>query len=218
MPDCLALEFIQFEIIVKKIMSKSSTEIDSNLDITELICVMCLEHYNEIKIPLILCCGHTYCSQCLLKMHRNEQIQCPEDRSETAVQLVDHLVRNISLIRMTFDDKKRQLLHQQKELLENIQILRKNIKSSVESKRKPIETYLQRICLHKTSLESFYNSGFSLSNKLSTVNQLKEIEPFDKANLNMLIEQISDDYEKYENKRNKRIYLTLSDKIGRFRK
>ena len=167
------------------------------MDITELVCVICLESYSEIKAALILGCGHSFCSECLLKMHTNTGIQCPEDRTETCIDSVNHLIRNISLMRMIYDDDARKLLNQQKELISNIKQLRENISNLVENKRKSIETSLQRIVLHKATLEGFFNLSNSLINKISSINQLK-IDAYDLKQLYDVTNQISEDFECFD--------------------
>ena len=49
-------------------------------------CTICMEKYNSNnKIPRILSCGHTYCTQCLEKIAstelRNKGINCPLDKT-----------------------------------------------------------------------------------------------------------------------------------------
>jgi hypothetical protein len=42
-------------------------------------CVLCKENYNfDNRIPRILIhCGHTFCTECLLNFYNNERIRCP---------------------------------------------------------------------------------------------------------------------------------------------
>lgn len=180
-----------------------STKYSNNaieIDITELVCVICLDAYNENKVSLILACGHSFCSQCLRRLHHNACIQCPEDRRETIIQSVDHLIRNISIMRMSRDDEHRQILHQQKELLENIRAYRASISHLSEIKRKEIELNLQRISLHTSTLEGFYHLSDSLIKK-SLDNQFKEINLSELNKLSEFNVQIRLDFEMYTNLR-----------------
>ena len=46
-----------------------------------LACKICSETFSEFRSPLILECGHTFCSPCLaLIFYENRQIICPEDK------------------------------------------------------------------------------------------------------------------------------------------
>lgn len=51
-----------------------------------LVCDICLEEYknnvNSEKTPRVLSCGHTFCTQCLWKMMKNNKIECPICRKE----------------------------------------------------------------------------------------------------------------------------------------
>ena len=45
-----------------------------------LICSICLESFDsELRIPLVLSCGHTFCKICL-EAYKNQPILCPMDR------------------------------------------------------------------------------------------------------------------------------------------
>ena len=170
---------------------------NNSLDITELVCVICLESYSETKIALILACGHSFCSECLLQLHRNSTIKCPEDRIETYVDSVDHLIRNISLMRMVYDDEACQLLSQQTTLIANIKRLRSNVTHLIEKKRKSIETSMQRIALHMSTLEGFYNLSSSLFNKISLANHFT-VDSYELKQLYDVTSQMSEDYECFD--------------------
>lgn len=47
-----------------------------------LVCSICFEAFdNEINLPLVLCCGHTFCKPCLEK-YTNKLFLCPIDRKQ----------------------------------------------------------------------------------------------------------------------------------------
>jgi len=46
-----------------------------------MVCEICFIMFNsDDKKPLILNCGHTYCSSCLAQIRKNDKIECPLDR------------------------------------------------------------------------------------------------------------------------------------------
>jgi len=181
------------------------------IDLTELICVICLEPYSDNQVALILGCGHSFCSKCLFQLHKDFAIQCPEDRTVTEIESVDYLIKNISLMRMIQEEQSRQFLNQNQQLIENIKQLRKNIHLLIDIKRKNIETNLQRIVLHKSSLESFYHLGDSLLRKISTNTYFnKNIDSYDLKKLYDLIDSIRCDFENYEKFRQKQFDLLIS--------
>jgi hypothetical protein len=67
----------------------------------ELCCAICEEEYELGKRdPLMLPCGHTYCSLCLKSLIYDSCIFCPEDRSQANISAIADLPKNFSLIRM----------------------------------------------------------------------------------------------------------------------
>lgn len=63
-----------------------------------LTCSICLESFNDTKrAPLLLRCGHTFCSSCIKSMLSNgSKIKCPNCNREDSIQLKD-LPRNYIL-------------------------------------------------------------------------------------------------------------------------
>lgn len=67
---------------------------------SELSCNICEENYDlNTRSPLILPCGHTFCSICLTSLSSNPDFLCPEDRSSISLPL-SALPKNYSLIRI----------------------------------------------------------------------------------------------------------------------
>ena len=71
------------------------------MDSSELCCSICEENFEAgIKDPLMLSCGHTFCSNCLKNMVLSSQLFCPEDRSPINIKSISELPKNFSLLRM----------------------------------------------------------------------------------------------------------------------
>lgn len=65
-----------------------------------LECGVCFERFSNDRVPLILDCGHTYCSVCLSKMlSLTGEVACPVDRTLYLRPMSD-LKRNISLLQI----------------------------------------------------------------------------------------------------------------------
>jgi hypothetical protein len=65
-----------------------------------LICGICAESYSDSRIPLVLQCGHTFCSFCLSIIKENRIVlKCPIDRLIEGRPL-NEIKRNISLLEM----------------------------------------------------------------------------------------------------------------------
>lgn len=63
-----------------------------------LVCSVCLDSFNESsRIPLLLCCGHTFCSECIKSiLSSKNKIKCPNCNKEDTRQPKD-LSRNYIL-------------------------------------------------------------------------------------------------------------------------
>lgn len=48
-----------------------------------LNCTICTEDYNQVRIPKILICGHTFCEPCLDRIKSPLSLKCPNCKSET---------------------------------------------------------------------------------------------------------------------------------------
>ena len=67
----------------------------------DLSCSICEENYDTgIRDPLMLPCGHTFCSCCLKSLFSTSTLFCPEDRSQINVSSISELPKNFSLLRM----------------------------------------------------------------------------------------------------------------------
>ena len=65
-----------------------------------LTCGICFELFSDSRIPLILVCGHTFCSACLSSIiTQRGKIICPCDRSSDSRSL-QNINKNISLINL----------------------------------------------------------------------------------------------------------------------
>ena len=65
-------------------------------------CFICTEHYHhENLFPRLLSCGHTFCSNCLEKLLKNNSISCPDCRKTTSVPTgVTGLTKNYEILKM----------------------------------------------------------------------------------------------------------------------
>jgi B-box zinc finger/Zinc finger, C3HC4 type (RING finger) len=71
------------------------------MDSSELCCAICEENYEPgTRDPLMLPCGHTYCSKCLKNLIMSSTLFCPEDRQPINISSVSDLPKNFSLLRM----------------------------------------------------------------------------------------------------------------------
>lgn len=61
-------------------------------------CPICIEEYDiQQRIPLVLQCGHTFCSSCLQQAAVGGQVACALDRERDG-RAVEDIPRNYSLI------------------------------------------------------------------------------------------------------------------------
>lgn len=71
------------------------------MDSSELCCSICEENYDPgTRDPLMLPCGHTFCSVCLKNLLSTSMLFCPEDRSQISIVSLSDLPKNFSLLRM----------------------------------------------------------------------------------------------------------------------
>jgi hypothetical protein len=61
-------------------LQESDTETDIN-------CVICLSAFSNLRKPLCLICGHTFCCLCLLQIYHENTIECPICRERTIVPM-----------------------------------------------------------------------------------------------------------------------------------
>ena len=67
----------------------------------DLCCSICEQKYEEPnRSPLMLPCGHTFCSVCLKELLSSSSLYCPEDREKILVSSISELPKNFSLIRL----------------------------------------------------------------------------------------------------------------------
>lgn len=64
-----------------------------------VVCDVCFEPYDDVnRVPLVLSCGHTFCSPCLLDLQgRSSALECPSDRVREP-RSVATLPRNFALL------------------------------------------------------------------------------------------------------------------------
>ena len=68
---------------------------------SELCCTICDQKYEvPSRTPLMLPCGHTYCSRCLQELLSSSQLFCPEDQEAVNISSIADLPKNFSLIRL----------------------------------------------------------------------------------------------------------------------
>ena len=71
------------------------------MESSELCCSICEENYDSsTREPLMLPCGHTFCSVCLKSLLSTSTLFCPEDRSQISITSLSELPKNFSLLRM----------------------------------------------------------------------------------------------------------------------
>lgn len=67
----------------------------------EFNCSICEQDYDAgTRDPLMLPCGHTFCSSCLQKLLSSSLNHCPEDRTPISVTSISELPKNFSLLRL----------------------------------------------------------------------------------------------------------------------
>jgi len=50
-------------------------------------CAICYEKYNENLLPMVLLCGHSFCTECTKKLENRESIKCPMCKKITAIAI-----------------------------------------------------------------------------------------------------------------------------------
>ncbi|OMJ93388.1 hypothetical protein SteCoe_3630 [Stentor coeruleus] len=67
----------------------------------EFNCSICEQDYDAgTRDPLMLPCGHTFCSICLQKLLSSSLNHCPEDRTPISATSISELPKNFSLLRL----------------------------------------------------------------------------------------------------------------------
>ncbi|CAI2330768.1 unnamed protein product [Caenorhabditis sp. 36 PRJEB53466] len=70
------------------------------------VCKICQEEYGEeeLRVPRILECGHTLCTECSGRIRENEAIVCPWDRKISNI-FNGELTKNYSVLQMNWEKK-----------------------------------------------------------------------------------------------------------------
>lgn len=122
-------------------------------------CPICLEEYSYGKIPKILLCGHTICSQCLGKI-LTENNECPYCRTPFVPgevfsnmsfirEIVENDVESLGQARAQFEAKLFQIVSlevsKQQEVLNEVLQVQKSINQEVERIKEKIEKSIEEI-------------------------------------------------------------------------
>ncbi|KAK7082295.1 hypothetical protein SK128_024127 [Halocaridina rubra] len=84
---------------VEKVVLAANSVMDADEVSSYLTCAVCNEVYSSREYkPLILPCGHTYCSLCLQRVQANGELVCPTCRKSHRNTLVEDLPLNYSLL------------------------------------------------------------------------------------------------------------------------
>jgi hypothetical protein len=89
----------QFQSENGKKLANSSTRVLSNDDIECSICFDCFDLLKNNKIPRILPCGHSFCSECLAHLVRaNSSLKCPKCNFKIQNLILEAIPRNFNLM------------------------------------------------------------------------------------------------------------------------
>lgn len=65
-------------------------------------CNYCQNQFNQtLNVPrLLIFCGHSLCESCCIAIHSNNRVQCPECLSNTFIEDINFLPKNLALLKV----------------------------------------------------------------------------------------------------------------------